>query len=57
MQDTNSGSCIYMYIECAVVGIVSEEFQTGNRPDHEQQRCYRHAPTVKSEAANAVVSS
>jgi len=23
----------------------------------DQQRCYRHAPTVKSEAANAVVSS
>jgi len=25
--------------------------------DHYQQRCYRHAPTVKAEAANAVVSS
>jgi len=25
--------------------------------DHNQQPCYRHAPTVKSEAANAVVSS
>jgi hypothetical protein len=23
----------------------------------DQQRCYRHAPTVKPEAANAVVSS
>jgi len=28
-----------------------------NRLDHDQQRCYRHAPTVKPEAANAVVSS
>jgi len=27
------------------------------RPDHDQQRCYRHAPKVKPEAANAVVSS
>jgi len=27
------------------------------RPDHEQQHCYHHAPTVKPEAANAVVSS
>jgi hypothetical protein len=27
------------------------------RPDHDQQRCYRHAPTVKPEAANAGVSS
>jgi hypothetical protein len=25
------------------------------RPDHDQQRCYRHAPTVKPEAATAVV--
>jgi len=25
--------------------------------DHNQQCCYRHDPTVKSEAANAVVSS
>jgi len=26
-------------------------------PDHNQQRCYHQAPTVKPEAANAVVSS
>ena len=26
-------------------------------PDHDQQRCYRHVPTVKPEAATAVVSS
>jgi len=26
-------------------------------PDHDQQRWYRHAPTVKPEAANAVASS
>jgi len=26
-------------------------------PDHDQQRCYRHAPTVKPEAADAVVCS
>jgi hypothetical protein len=28
---------------------------TYNRPDHEQQDCYHHAPTVKPEAATAVV--
>jgi hypothetical protein len=28
-----------------------------NWPDHDQQRCYHHAPTVKPEAANAVLSS
>jgi len=26
-------------------------------PDHDQQRCYQHAPTVNPEAANAVASS
>jgi hypothetical protein len=26
-------------------------------PDHDQQRCYHHAPTVKPEAADAIVSS
>ena len=25
------------------------------RPEHDQQRCYHHAPKVKSEAATAVV--
>jgi hypothetical protein len=26
-----------------------------DRPDHDQQHCYHHAPTVKAEAATAVV--
>jgi hypothetical protein len=26
-------------------------------PDHDQQHCYRHVPTVKPKAANAAVSS
>jgi hypothetical protein len=26
-----------------------------NWPDHDQQHCYHHAPTVKPEAATAVV--
>ena len=25
------------------------------RPDHDQQHCYHHAPTVKPEAATAVI--
>jgi hypothetical protein len=25
------------------------------QPDHDQQHCYHHAPTVKPEAATAVV--
>jgi len=27
------------------------------RPDHDQQHCYHHTPTVKPEAANAVLCS
>jgi hypothetical protein len=30
-------------------------FKFINRPDHDQQRCYHHAPTVKIEAGTAVV--
>jgi len=26
-----------------------------DRPDHDQQHCYHHAPTVKPEAATAIV--
>jgi hypothetical protein len=26
-----------------------------DRPDHDQQNCYHHAPTVKPEAATAIV--
>jgi hypothetical protein len=26
-----------------------------NRPEHKQQNCYHHAPTVKPQAATAVV--
>jgi hypothetical protein len=26
-----------------------------NRPDHDQQHCYHHAPTVKPKAATSVV--
>jgi len=28
-----------------------------NWPDHDQQHCYHHAPTVKPDAADAVVCS
>jgi len=27
----------------------------GGRPDHDQQHCYHHAPTVKPEAATALI--
>jgi hypothetical protein len=31
------------------------QLQPAGRPDHDQQHCYHHAPTVKPEAATAVV--
>jgi len=38
-----------------VVGPVMGNPIPHNRPDHDQQHCYHHAPTVKPEAATAVV--
>jgi len=32
-------------------------FVENNRPDHDQQRSNRHAPTVETEAPSAVVRS
>jgi len=32
--------------------VVSRGLAGYNRPDHDQQRCYHHAPTVKPEAVN-----
>jgi len=40
------GSCV---VGCGLAGY--------NRPDHNQQRSYHHTPTVKPEAAKAVVCS
>jgi hypothetical protein len=52
----NSSSNIWSYrwnvvitVLLVVVGPVD------NRPNHDQQHCYQHAPTVKPEAATAVV--
>jgi len=40
---------------CKLVGQNQIYQPTTARPDHEQQHCYHHAPTVKPEAATAVV--
>jgi hypothetical protein len=40
----------------ACPGLFRDYFAVGRgRPDHDQQQCYHHAPTVKAEAATAVV--
>jgi hypothetical protein len=40
----------------AVAALLVVVWQVYNLPDHDQQRCCLHAPTVKPEAAKAVVS-
>jgi len=39
----------------AVAASVGHGWAGYNRPDHNQQHCYHHTPTVKPEAATAVV--
>jgi hypothetical protein len=38
-----------------VLAVVLVVVGPAGRPDHDQQHCYHHAPTVKPEAATAVV--
>jgi hypothetical protein len=38
-----------------VVAVLLVVVGLAGRPDHDQQRCYHYAPTVKLEAATAVV--
>jgi len=48
--------CFYLW-SVAVTALLVVVWSVDNRPDHDQQHCYHHAPTVKPEAVNAVVSS
>jgi hypothetical protein len=41
-------------MECGGSSAVGRD-RAGYRPDHDQHHCYYHAPTVKPEAATAVV--
>jgi hypothetical protein len=38
-----------------VVAVLLVVVGPNNRPEHDQQHCYHHAPKVKPEAATAVV--
>ena len=44
-------------LECGGSSVVGRGMAGYNWPDHDQQRCYGYAPTLKPEAGNAVVSS
>jgi hypothetical protein len=43
----------FTFIELNVLKIVGRG--RAGRPDHDQQHCYHHTPTVKPDAATAVV--
>jgi hypothetical protein len=38
-----------------VIAVLLVVVGPAGRPDHDQQQCYYHSPTVKPEAATAVV--
>jgi hypothetical protein len=38
-----------------VVAVLLDVVGPAGRPHHDQQHCYHHVPTVKTEAATAVV--
>ena len=51
----NCSSSLWFYLRSVVIAVLFVVVGPDNRPDHDQQHCYHHAPTVKPEAATAVV--
>jgi hypothetical protein len=48
-------SSLWFYRRSVVIAVLSVVVGPAGRPEHDQQHCYHHAPTVKPEAATAVV--
>jgi len=51
----NCSSSPWFYRWSVVVAVLLVVVGPVNQPDHNQQHCYHHAPTVKPGAATAVV--
>jgi hypothetical protein len=51
----NCSSSFWFYRRSVVIAVLLVVVGPAGRPDHDQQHCYHHAPTVKPEAATAVV--
>jgi hypothetical protein len=51
----NCSSNLWFYRWSVVVAVLVVVVGPAGRPDHDQQHCYHHTPTVKPEAAIAVV--
>jgi len=54
-QELNCSSSLWFYRWSVVVAMLLFVVRPAGWPDHNQQHCYYHAPTVKPEAATAVV--
>jgi hypothetical protein len=55
-QELNKcNSSLWFYHWSVVVAVLLVVVGPAGRPDHNQQHCYHHAPTVKPEAAVAFV--
>jgi hypothetical protein len=50
----NCSSSLWFYLRSMVIAVLLVVVGLVG-PDHDQQHCYHHAPTVKPEAATAVV--
>jgi hypothetical protein len=51
----NCSGSLWFYLTTISTAITTAHRASYNRPDHDQQHCYHHAPKVKPEAATAVV--
>ena len=54
---TTALAALVLPLERGGSSIVGRGLAGYNWPDHDQQHCYHHAPTVKPDAADAVVCS
>ena len=54
-QELNCSSSLWFYRWSVVVAVLLVVVGPTGWPDHDQQHCYHNAPTVKPEAAIAVV--
>jgi hypothetical protein len=54
-QLNNFNSSLWLYRWSVVIAVLLVVVRPAGRPDHDQQHYYHHAPTVKPEAAIAVV--
>ena len=51
----NCGTILWFYRWSVVVAVLLVVVGPADRPDHEQQHFYHHAPTIKPEDGTAVV--